>query len=185
MTIKWYLAVAHRNSVLSSVDHDKRDEDGERIALFRAEKELTEMGCAVYYPRETVSAIRLNRRVKIDRTLLYNYVFVGLPEGMDVEEVDQAKGVYKVLRDMNGDYAEVSVFKVARFQSRELQDEFDRTVRTKSENPLKHGDRVRFTSGNLIGYIGTVVRTLGHRKAVVDLIGGRRTHAPIECLEDV
>jgi len=185
LTIKWYLAVAHRNSVLASVDHDKRDEGDNPVSLFRAEKELTELGCHVYYPRETVPANRLNRRIKIDRTLLYNYIFVGIPEGVDVEDVDQARGVYQVLRDMDGNYAEVGVIHVARFQQRELQKEFNRTVRTVRPDPLEKDDRVKFISGKLIGYVGTVIACLGQRKARIDLGGKRTIVAPIACLENV
>ena len=180
MTIKWYLAVAHRNSVLASVDHDKRDEGDNPVSLFRAEKELTELGCHVYYPRETIPANRLNRRIKIDRTLLYSYVFVGIPEGIHLYDVEQARGIYRILTYANGKPAPIDPADVERFRRNEQRGVYDSTK--KRTQPFKPNERVRVSEGPFTGMTGLVRRCGRHNIVRVFLEGKHVVHFPFEHL---
>ena len=117
----------------------------DRHGIATACMSLRAIGCEVYFPREKVAVTRLNRRVKIERPLLYKYAFV---KGNDPHAIEDSRGVYRVLRDYTTDrFATVSERQVERFRRDERAGKFDSTIRQRMEGPYKPKTRVRVIDG--------------------------------------
>jgi len=133
------------------------------LGMGLAEKSLRALGCQVYYPREKIMAMRLGKRIKVERSLLYRYMFVGVVPGISYYDLSMAKGVARVLEDMNERPAEIPDEVVERFQFNERCGQYDHTSRKRrlglSGAGLKEGSKVRVLDGQFEGYTGIVRRS--------------------------
>lgn len=153
----------------------------DRMGMGTAEASLAALGYELYYPREKIAVTRLNRRVKIERPLLYKYAFV---KGDNPHAIQDAKGVFQVLRDYTtGKFALVSERTVERFRRKERYGEYDRTRRGKRSAVLKAGQPVMIVDGHWINWQGVVERC-GAFKAHVDM-GSMVIEFPVDVLEAV
>lgn len=175
----WNIIIADRLALLPRY----RDitEDGSIRLISLVEQSLNKIGAKVYFPRERVAITRLNRRIKVDRSLLYSYAFV---RGAEHHDIRNAKGVYKLLEDIDGNAASVSERTVERFRRNERYGKYDQTSRGRAEGLLTVGTRVRVLAGKFEGYTGVVRRSTGIEKARVFLADKFVVHLPIDILSD-
>lgn len=152
LDLDWYLVVADRRGMNT------------------AEASLRQLGHEVYYPRETIAATRMNRRVKIERSLLYKYIFVGVRPGSSFYDISEAKGVYQLLEDADGRPALIREQDVERFRRDERYGLFDKTSRGKE--PIPRGAEVVVLEGAFQGWKGVVRRCHKFNKARV-FLGGK------------
>ncbi len=109
--IEWYLVVA---------DH---------LGMNTAEASLAALGCQVYYPRERIMVTRLSKRVKVERGLLYKYMFVGREPDISFYDISEARGVQRLLDDMDGRPAKIDADIVERFRRNERYGKYDYTTK--------------------------------------------------------
>jgi len=160
--IEWYLVVA---------DH---------LGMNTAEASLTALGCQVYYPREKIMVTRLNKRVKVERGLLYKYMFVGRETGISFYDIGEARGVQRLLDDMDGRPAKIAADIVERFRRNERYGKYDYTTRDRRKGLLPVGSEVRVLDGQFEGYTGIVRRSGGTDKIRVFLAEKFVVHIPID-----
>lgn len=174
----WHIIIADRLALVQKY----RDfaEDGSVRLISLVEQSLNKIGAQVYFPRERIAITRLNRRIKVDRSLLYSYAFVTGAEHHDIRE---AKGVYKLLEDIDGKVAKVSSRAVDRFKCLERYGEYDCTRRGKHTGGLRRGQQVLVVDGHWVDWKGVVERC-GAFKAHVDM-GSMVIEFPVDVLEAV
>lgn len=177
----WNIIIADRLALVPKY----RDvmEDGSIRLISLVEQSLNKIGAQVYFPRERIAITRLNRRIKVNRSLLYSYAFVS--SGAEHHDIRNAKGVYKLLEDIDGNVANVSERTVERFRRNERYGVYDQTSRSKHAGLLTVGTRVRVLAGKFEGYTGVVRRSTGIEKARVFLADKFVVHLPIDILVDV
>ncbi len=176
--IKWYLIAANSHALKPAI----KQMDGPILSM--VEFSLMELGHQVYCPREKVAVTRLNRRVKVERALLFQYVFLGVGPGACFYLISKAKGVYRILEDMDGCHAQVNYRDVERFRRNERYGMYDQTKRSKDHGLLKVGSKVRVLEGQFEGYTGIVRRSGGIEKARVFLGNQFVVTLPIDNLAD-
>lgn len=162
--IEWYLVVANH------------------LGMKTVEASLNALGCQVYYPREKILVTRLNKRIKIERSLLYKYIFVGKGREIRFYDIREAKGVAQLLDDMNGRPAQIESQTIERFQRNERYGKYDYTSRSRRQGLLKVDARVRVLDGQFEGYTGIVRRCSGSEKARIFLANKFVVHIPIDSL---
>lgn len=160
--VQWYLVVA---------DH---------LGMNTAEASLTALGCQVYYPKERIMVTRLNRRVKVERSLLYKYMFVGRAPGVSFYDIGEARGVQRLLDDMDGRPARIASEIVDLFRRNECYGKYDYTSRKRRQGLLKVGSRVRVLDGQFEDYTGIVRRCSGTEKVRVFLAEKFVVQIPID-----
>lgn len=175
---EWYLITADSHSLKPTI----KQESG--LLLSMVEFSLRMLGHEVYCPREKIAVTRLNKRIKVERSLLFEYVFLGVQPGACFYRIREAKGVYQILEDMDGNLAKVGADLVERFRRNERYGMYDATRRNKGQGLLKVGSKVRVLEGQFEGYTGVVRRSGGIEKARVFLADKFVVHVPIDSLAD-
>ncbi len=145
-----------------------------------AEASLAAVGCQVYYPREKIMVTRLNKRIKVERGLLYKYMFVGKEPGISFYDIGEARGVQRLLDDMDGRPAQIASEIVERFKRNERYGIYDYTGRRRRKGLLKVGSKVRVLDGQFEGYMGIVRRSAGTETIRVFLAEKFVVHVPID-----
>lgn len=175
---EWYLITADNHALRLTVPQ----ENGRLLSM--VEFSLKMLGHQSYCPRETVAVTRLNKRIKVKRALLYQYVFLGVEPGACFYRICQVKGVYQILEYASGKRAQISEDQVMRFRRNERYGVYDQTKRSKRQGLLKVGSRVRVLEGTFEGYTGIVRRSSGIETVRVFLAGKYVVHLPIDSLID-
>lgn len=146
----------------------------------RIEEALRKKGLETYVPRETLSIVRRNKEIEVERPALGRYVFVGLhgamPQWGDVHLALQGQGSWfgapvlgRVLRCADG--------RPLRVPAGALQRLADWLGPVAEGNDTRGpcfaaGDAVRPVSGPLAGYVGVVHSSDDDRvKAVLSILG--------------
>lgn len=171
---EWYLITADRHALNPTIRH----ENG--LLLSWLEVSLNMLGHQVYCPRETIAITRLNRRIKVKRSLLYQYVFLGVEPDACFYRIGQIKGVYQILEYASGKRAQVSEDQVMRFRRNERYGVYDQTKRSRGHGLLKAGSKVRVLEGQFEGYTGIVRRSGGIEKVRVFLADKFVVQLPID-----
>jgi len=173
---EWYLVTADNHALRLTIPH----ENGRLLSMI--EFSLNILGHQAYCPRETIAVTRLNRRIKVKRALLYQYVFLGVEPGACFYRIGQIKGIYQILEDAEGRRVQVRADQVERFRRNERYGVYDQTRRNRGSGLLEVGSKVRVLYGQFEGYTGIVRRSSGIENVRVFLANKFVVHLPIDSL---
>lgn len=135
---------------------------------------LESLGHEVYPPREKISIIRLSKRIKVEKALLHEYLFLGIVPGSELYPIRNARGVLKLMNDIDGNPEQISQRTVERFRKDERKGIHDYTRRGNGGKPFKRGTCVSVIAGPWDNWGGDIA-SCGLSHAWVNIVGETST----------